>query len=125
MSNKNILLIEDDPFIKQMYANKIEEMQIKVFSSINQDGLQSTLEDNSINLILLDLVLPNTSGYDILKWLKAQPKFRDIPVIVLSNLSSQSDINKAFEYGAIDYIVKSNYTPAEVMRTIQKHLPQT
>lgn len=125
MNNKNILLIEDDPFIKQMYANKIEEMQIKVFSSINQDVLQSTLEDNSVNLILLDLVLPNTSGYDILKWLKAEPKFRDIPVIVLSNLSSQSDINKAFEYGAIDYIVKSNYTPAEVMRTIQKHLPQT
>lgn len=125
MSNKNILLIEDDPFIKQMYANKIEEMQIKVFSSINQDVLQSTLEDNIVNLILLDLVLPNTSGYDILKWLKAEPKFRDIPVIVLSNLSSQSDINKAFEYGAIDYIVKSNYTPAEVMRTIQKYLPQT
>jgi len=125
MNNKNILLIEDDTFIKQMYANKIEEMQIKVFSSINQDELQSTLEDNSINLILLDLVLPNTSGFDILKWLKAEPKFRDIPVIVLSNLSSQSDINKAFEYGAIDYIVKSNYTPAEVMRTIQKYLPQT
>lgn len=125
MNNKNILLIEDDPFIKQMYANKIEEMQIKVFSSINQDGLQSTLENSIIDLILLDLVLPNTSGYDILKWLKSEPKFKDIPVIVLSNLSSQSDINKAFEYGAIDYIVKSNYTPAEVMRTIQKHLSQT
>lgn len=125
MNNKNILLIEDDIFIKQMYANKIEEMQIKVFSSINQDELQATLENNSIDLILLDLVLPNTSGYDILKWLKAESKFRDIPVIVLSNLSSQSDINKAFEYGAIDYIVKSNYTPAEVMRTINKHLPQT
>lgn len=122
MNNKNILLIEDDPFIKQMYANKIEEMQIKVFSSINQDGLQSTLENSIIDLILLDLVLPNTSGYDILKWLKSEPKFKDIPVIVLSNLSSQSDINKAFEYGAIDYMVKSNYTPAEVMRTIQKHL---
>ena len=45
------------------------------------------------------------------------------PVIVLSNLSSQTDIDKAFELGAVDYIVKSNYTPFEVMRTIQKHLP--
>jgi DNA-binding response OmpR family regulator len=125
MNNKNILLVEDDPFIKQMYANKIEEMQIKVFAVLSQDELKSTLENNNIDLVLLDLILPNTSGYDILKWLKSSPKFRDIPVIVLSNLSSQSDINKAFEYGAIDYIVKSNYTPVEVMRTIQKHLPQT
>ncbi len=122
--NRSIVLIEDDPFIKQMYANKIEEMQIKVFAVLNQDELKSILDKNNIDLILLDLILPNISGFDILKWLKGKSQAQDIPVIVLSNLSSQTDINRAFELGVVDYIVKSNYTPAEVMRTIQKHLPQ-
>ncbi|MEY2985991.1 MAG: hypothetical protein RJB24_220 [Candidatus Parcubacteria bacterium] len=122
--NRSIVLIEDDPFIKQMYANKIEEMQIKVFAVLNQDELKSILDKNNIDLILLDLILPNISGFDILKWLKGKSQAQDIPVIVLSNLSSQTDVNRAFELGAADYIVKSNYTPAEVMRTIQKHLPQ-
>jgi DNA-binding response OmpR family regulator len=122
--NHNIVLIEDDPFIKQMYSNKIEEMQINVFTVLNQDELKNTLDKNHIDLILLDLILPHTSGFDILKWLKKETQFKDIPVIVLSNLSSQADINQAFELGVVDYIVKSNYTPAEVMRTIQKYLPQ-
>jgi two-component system, sensor histidine kinase and response regulator len=123
--NHNIVLIEDDPFIKQMYSSKIEEMQINVFTALNQDELKLILDKNQIDLILLDLILPNTSGFDILKWLKKESKFKDISVIVLSNLSSQADINQAFELGVVDYIVKSNYTPTEVMRTIQKNLPQT
>jgi|LakMenE01Jun11ns_1017448.scaffolds.fasta_scaffold9472634_1 DNA-binding response OmpR family regulator len=120
----NILLIEDDPFIKQMYSNKIEEINTNVFTALNKDELKFILDKNNINLILLDLVLPNISGFDILKWLKKEDKFKDIPVIVLSNLSSQADINQAFELGALDYMVKSNYTPTEVLRTIQKYLPQ-
>lgn len=122
--NHSIVLIEDDPFIKQMYANKIEEMQIKVLSALTQDELQSILSKQEVELILLDLVLPNLSGFDILKWLKTKSQAQDIPVIVLSNLSSQTDISRAFELGAVDYIVKSNYTPSEVMRTIKKYLPQ-
>jgi DNA-binding response OmpR family regulator len=125
MNNKNILLIEDDLFIKQMYVNKIEDLDIKVYTSSNLEESNSILEENKIDLILLDLVLPNISGFEILKFFKKSTVFKDIPIIVLSNLSSQVDINQAFEFGAIDYMVKSNYTPAEVMRTIQKYLPKT
>jgi DNA-binding response OmpR family regulator len=125
MNNKNILLIEDDLFIKQMYVNKIEDLGIKVLSSSNLEESKSILSQNTIDLILLDLVLPNVSGFEILKYFKKDDKIKDIPVIVLSNLSSQADINQAFKLGALDYIVKSNYTPAEVMRTIQKYLPKT
>ena len=119
----SVLLIEDDLFIKQMYSNKIEELGVKVFSVSSYDEFKDVLNKEKIDLILLDLVLPNISGLDILKSISKDSKFKHIPVIVLSNLSSQTDINQAFEYGAVEYIVKSNYTPAEVMRTIQKHLP--
>jgi DNA-binding response OmpR family regulator len=118
-----VLLIEDDLFIKQMYSNKIEELGVKVFSVSSYDEFKDILNKEKVDLILLDLVLPNISGLDILKSISKNSKFKQIPVIVLSNLSSQTDINQAFEYGAVEYIVKSNYTPAEVMRTIQKHLP--
>jgi DNA-binding response OmpR family regulator len=121
-TEQNILLIEDDLFIKQMYVNKIEELDIKVFASSNLKEVRLLLNQYTIHLILLDLVLSGTSGFDILKWLKEDDNLKDIKVIVLSNLSSQSDINQAFEWGVVDYMVKSNYTPAEVMRTIQKHL---
>ncbi len=120
----NLVLIEDDPFIKQMYSNKIEEININVFTALNKDDLKLILDKNNVKIILLDLILPNISGFDILKWLKNENKYKDIPVIVLSNLSSQTDIDKAFEIGSVDYIVKSNYTPSEVVRTIQKYLPQ-
>lgn len=122
MKNK-VLLIEDDLFIKQMYSNKIEELGIYVFSVSTNDEVKSILNKENIDLILLDLILPNISGFDILKWLKKSDIYKNIPVVVLSNLSSQSDINDAFRLGCTDYIVKSNYTPSEVIRTIQKYLP--
>lgn len=121
---KSILLVEDDNFIRQMYATKIDELGIDICAASKQEEVKSILEDSKkqISVILLDLILPDVSGFDILKWIKKQNEFKDIPVIVLSNLSSQADINHAFELGVVEYIVKSNYTPTEVMRTVQKYL---
>lgn len=120
----HILLIEDDSFITQMYATKIDELGFGVFTASNQSEVKGIVSKNGkqISLILLDLILPDISGFDILQWVKKQNNVKDIPVVVLSNLSSQADINQAFELGAVDYIVKSNYTPTEVMRTVQKYL---
>lgn len=122
----NILLVEDDSFITQMYATKIDELGLSVVTASEQEEVKKALKLNKkFNLILLDLVLPDVSGFDILKWIKGQDALKDIPVIVLSNLSSQADINQAFELGVVDYVVKSNYTPTEVMRIVQKYLPAT
>ncbi|MEY3471150.1 MAG: hypothetical protein RLZZ223_500 [Candidatus Parcubacteria bacterium] len=120
----SILLVEDDNFIRQMYATKIDELGIDICTASKQEEVKAVLENSKkqISVILLDLILPDVSGFDILKWIKKQDKFKDIPVIVLSNLSSQADINHAFELGVVEYIVKSNYTPTEVMRTVQKYL---
>jgi two-component system phosphate regulon response regulator PhoB len=121
---KRILLKEDDSFITQMYASKIDEMGYEVKTASNEPEVKRILTKSSISfdLILLDLILPDVSGFDILEWIKKQENIQNIPVIVLSNLSSQADINQAFTFGVVDYIVKSNYTPSEIMRTVQKHL---
>ncbi len=121
----HILLIEDDSFITQMYATKIDELGFSVLTASNQSEVKDILtqSNNQVSLILLDLILPDVGGFDILQWIKKKTQLKDIPVVVLSNLSSQADINQAFELGAVDYIVKSNYTPTEVMRTVKKYLP--
>jgi CheY-like chemotaxis protein len=121
----HILLIEDDSFITQMYATKIDELGFSVLTASNQSEVKDILtqNNNQVSLILLDLILPDVGGFDVLQWIKKKPQLKDIPVVVLSNLSSQADINQAFELGAVDYIVKSNYTPTEVMRTVKKYLP--
>ncbi len=121
---KNLLLVEDDSFITQMYLMKLEELDVEVSAFANPLEAQTFLAETSIefDLFLFDLLLPNMTGYELLEWVKSTPNVSDVPVIILSNLSAQKDINEAYEKGAIDYIVKSNYTPNEVLRVIKKHL---
>lgn len=121
---KNLLLVEDDSFITQMYLMKLEEIDVEVFAYANPLEAQKFLEETSIqfDLFLFDLLLPDMTGYDLLEWVKKTPQIQEVPVVILSNLSAQKDINEAYEKGAIDYIVKSNYTPNEVLRVIKKHL---
>ena len=124
---KNVLLVEDDSFITQMYVTKMEEeLDIEVTSFSNPLEAQKFMDETDVkfDLFLYDLILPDLNGYDLLAWTKEHPNVKDVPVEILSNLSAQKDINDAYEMGAIDYIVKSNYTPNEVMRTIRKHLPK-
>lgn len=118
-----ILLIEDDPFIREMYIAKIEqEKDYKVIEANNGElGLQKTEEENP-NLILLDVVLPKMDGFSVLKQLKQNQKTKDIPVIILSNLGHKSDIDKGFSLGAKEYIIKSHFTPSEILKKIKEIL---
>ena len=74
------------------------------------------------NLILLDLLLPEMSGFEVLKKIKADPRIKDIPVIVLSALDGESHIQKILESGAADYIVKLSHSPKEIISKIRKYL---
>ena len=121
---KNVVLVEDDSFIIQMYLAKLEEIEVEVSAFSNPLEAQKFLEASDIyfELFLFDLLLPDITGYELLEWCKNTPKIKDVPVVIMSNLSSQKDINEAYEKGAVDFIVKSNYTPSEVLKVIKKHL---
>ncbi len=121
---KRILLVEDDEFITQMYSRKLEEEGYEVLSFPDATEAKKSLQEGvmEINLILLDILLPTISGYDFLKWIKSYDQYIDIPVIMLSNLSGQVDIDKGYNLGAVDFIVKSNYTPNEVVRKVKNYI---
>lgn len=121
---KQVLFVEDDTFITQMYMMKLDELNLDVHVYGNPVEAKEFLEQTDVefDLFLFDLLLPDMNGYELLDWVKKDEQLKQVPVIILSNLSAQKDINEAYEAGATDYIVKSNFTPNEVMRVIKKHL---
>jgi len=94
----------------------------ETFSALNGDeGLEMARKENP-DLILLDIILPKKDGYTILLELKKDDGTKDIPVILLTNLESAEDVQKAFERGATTYLVKSNYKMEDVVKKIREIL---
>lgn len=117
---KNILLIEDDPFIADIYLTKLKESGFKV--RIAKDGktaLQKIGEEKP-DLLLLDIVLPNINGWEILKTIKGDKNLKDIKVIILSNLEQKPEVEKGMKLGADKYLIKAHYTPSEVVSKIKE-----
>lgn len=121
---KKLLLVEDDSFILDIYDMKLSEAGYAVTLANNgRDALKQLEEDNFMpDLILLDIVMPYMDGFDVLKVLKENSDWKEIPVIMLTNLSQKDDIERAVEMGANDYLIKSHFTPSEVLTKIQKYI---
>lgn len=119
---RKILIIEDDIFLQNLEANKLKKGNYEIITaSTGDEALEKILEPN-IDLILLDLVLPGINGFDILSKIKNNENTKKISVIVFSNLSEEKDIKKAKEMGALDFMVKSNFSLSELSERINKIL---
>ncbi len=115
---KKILLVEDDPFLLDIYNTKIKESGFKV-DFVKDGGLVlEKLREFSPDLLVLDIVLPNFDGWEILRKIKDNPDFKDLKIIILSNLGQKRDIEKGLSLGAAKYLIKARYTPGEVVKEI-------
>lgn len=112
---KKILIIEDDAFLKNLEIAKFTKEGFSVNSAMTYDEVDQLLTKEIPDIILLDLMLPEIDGFQMLKKFKEDPKMKDIPVIVFSNLSSDLEMNKAFDFGASEFMVKSNFTLSDVI----------
>lgn len=117
-----IVLVEDDTFVAGMYVAKLtlEHFDVKLATD-GKSGLK-LIEDERPNLVLLDLVLPKLSGYEILKAVRANRTLKDLPVILLTNLGQREDIEKGMALGATDYLIKAHFLPSEVVMKIKRLL---
>jgi len=123
--NKKILIIEDDKFLAKMLGRMLESHNYEIIMASNgKEGLIKS-SDNDIDLILLDIMLPDIDGFDLLETIKGNDKTRKIPVIIVSNLGQPEDMQQGRRLGAIDYLVKSNLSLDEVVAKIRKYLPIT
>ena len=117
-----ILTIEDDSFLLGLESSKLGKYGYEVLSAkTGEEGMQKITEPG-IDLVLLDLMLPNFDGFEILKKVRETESIKHLPVIVFSNLAEQKDMDKAKTLGANDFIVKSNFTLDELVLQLNKLL---
>src|SRR5258708_444826 len=102
-----ILTIEDDKFFQKFYTTKLTEHGYEVFIAANGvEGLQKARE-NHPDLILLDIIMPQKDGFEVLEEMRGDPHLKNIPVIVFSTLGQEEDVQKAMNLGAKGYVNKS------------------
>lgn len=121
-SATRILLIEDDAFLGGMYVTKLEMEGFKVsLATDGKAGLEKAQTERP-HCILLDVLLPKMDGFEVLKALKAAPETRDIPVIMMTNVGTKTDVVRGLDLGATDYLIKAHFMPSEVIAKIKQVL---
>lgn len=117
---KKVLIIEDDSFLLGLEATKLKNSGYEILSASNGEQAVEKIKEPGISVILLDLILPNFDGFDLLKKIRTNEITKNIPVIVFSNLSEQKDLKKAQELGASKFMIKSNVTLDELVNDIEE-----
>lgn len=117
---KKVLIVEDEPFLLKMYELGFRKAGYRVVGHDRGSGTLELVKKELPDVILLDIVLPEMSGFDILKDLKGDAATAKIPVIVLSNLGQESDIEKGKRLGADAYFIKANLTVKEAVEKLDE-----
>jgi DNA-binding response OmpR family regulator len=121
-ASAKILIIEDDRYISKMYQLKLSLDGFDV--QIAENGRQGVekVKDFKPDIILLDILMPEIDGFEVLKIVKGDDETKNIPVLIMSNLGQEDHIQKGMSLGALGYIVKSQYTPSHVVEKIKEVL---
>ena len=118
MGNKKetILIIEDEQLLLDVLSRRMQKENYNVLTAVDgEDGMKKIIKHKP-DMVLLDMVLPKLDGYDVLQEIKE--KSLDIPVIIVSNSGQPVDIKKCFELGALDYLIKTEFEPEEVVEKV-------
>ena len=119
---KKILFVEDEAALQKTFGEVLIQEGYNVISALDgEEGLRLAKSEKP-DLILLDLVLPKMHGFEVLKNIKGDPGIADIPVIVLTNLESAADVERAVQLGATTYLVKANYDLEDVLKKVKDAL---
>jgi DNA-binding response OmpR family regulator len=123
---KKILLVEDDPFLIDIYQKKLKDSGFKVEVAKDGEKALEILKEKNFDLMLLDIVLPKIDGWKILEEIKEMKKekkdLEKMKIVIWSNLGEKEDVKKGISLGATSYLIKANFTPSEVVREIEKIL---
>lgn len=121
-SVKRILLVEDEEPIRELYKRQLElaGFQVDAFG-IGKDAL-TAVSQKDYDLLLLDIMLPDINGLQILKEVKANDRTKNISVLMLTNLGQDITIKEGFDLGAEGYLIKASYTPDQIIEEINNIL---
>ena len=119
---KKILIIEDEKILSDMYVDKLSREGFKIFCAITSRAGLSLASKKKPDLILLDILLPKENGISFLEKLRKNPKIANIKVLIFSNYDDLETKKLAEELGVKTYLIKTNYTPKEMVEKVKEHL---
>jgi len=114
-----ILLVEDDNFLLNMYADKFRSEGFEVYIADNGVKALKLTKEKLPDVILLDVMLPKMDGFEVLQELKKDASTRNIPVILLTNLSQKEEVKRGHDLGADDFLIKAHFMPQEVVDKVK------
>ena len=119
-----VLFIEDDPTVAQMYKLKLELDGYQVtMAKDGEEGLELASEVKP-DIIFLDIRLPKMDGFAVLERLRGNEQTRHIPVVILSNYGERELVERGLKLGALEYLIKSQTTPANLSRGVEGWLKE-
>ncbi len=116
-----VLIVEDEVSLAEMLGEQLKSENFEVNIAHDGEAGLAAAEQYRPDIILLDLIMPRKNGLEVLADLKANEELKSIPVIVLSNLDGDINIQNAIALGAADYIVKAHFNPQEIVEKIKKY----
>lgn len=117
-----ILIVEDEPTLHSALREFLIEDKFEVFDAYDGEEAIKMAKEKNPDLILLDILLPKKDGFEVLDYLKLDEKTKKIPIVLLTNLESAQDVQKAFDKGATTYLVKANYRLDDIVKKIKEIL---
>ena len=119
-----ILVVEDDQFLRDLLVKKLEKEGYLVVMAIDGQEAVTKFTEEKPKIVLLDIILPVIDGFEVLKKIRGHEdkKLAQTPIILLSNLGKESDIEKGKSLGANDYLIKAAFTTDEIIDKIRKYL---
>jgi DNA-binding response OmpR family regulator len=121
-----VLIVEDDVSIDKAYSAKFTHEGIKVkIAEDGEEAMKMLKEKDLPGLILLDLMLPKKSGFEVLKEVKEDAHLKNIPVLILTNLAQELDADRGMTLGAVEYLVKADVKIEDIVNKARKYLQKT
>lgn len=121
-TKQKILIAEDEAFLLRALSHKLRMNGFEVYEA--KDGVEAIkiIKSKKPDLVLLDLMMPKKNGFDTLMEIKGDKKLKHIPIIILSNLGQEKDVQQCKKMGAVDYLIKSDSSLIDILEKIKLHL---
>ncbi|OHB20969.1 MAG: hypothetical protein A2939_02540 [Parcubacteria group bacterium RIFCSPLOWO2_01_FULL_48_18] len=122
VKTQKILLVEDDPFLSALLKSKLIKEGFEILHVKDGEEAINILRDIKPDLILLDIILPKKSGFEVMEAIRTDPQLSDGPIMIISNLGQDSDVQRGKELGAVEYFVKAKISIDELIGKIKEFL---
>ena len=119
-----ILLVEDDPFLSSLLKNRLQKEKFEITLAKDGEEAINLIKGSKFDLVLLDIILPKKSGFEVMEEIRDDPQLGKILIIIVSNLGQPEDITRGQQLGAIEYFIKAKTSIDELVVKIKEILEQ-